>query len=135
MFQYFDADSNGTLDLKELGNLNAAIFNMFPRFGYKGTEPPGKTLTLYLIVFSADNLGKQFGPRSGPTKTRVRSGSKLFDNMIAFLKEFFEKVDFEKNQQIRKKHTKLPNRQRVKGLSFNNNLLPLLVHTDTFTRI
>ena len=44
MFQYFDEDSNGTLDLKELGKLNAAIFNIFPRFGYKGTEAPGKNV-------------------------------------------------------------------------------------------
>ena len=50
MFQYFDADSNGTLDLKELGNLNAAIFNMFPRFGYKGNEPPGRKLSLFLSL-------------------------------------------------------------------------------------
>ena len=42
MFQFFDEDSNGTLDMRELGKLNAAIFNIFPRFGYKGTEPPGR---------------------------------------------------------------------------------------------
>ena len=29
------------------------------------------------------------------------------------MKEFFEKVDFEKNQQMKKKHTKLPSMQRV----------------------
>ena len=40
-------------------------------------------LTLYLLVSSADNLCKQFGPRSG---------SKLFDTLIVFLKEFFLKV-------------------------------------------
>ena len=34
---------------------------------------------------SADSLCKQFGPRS-----------KLFDTLIAFLKEFFEQVDFKK---------------------------------------
>ena len=33
--------------------------------------------------------------------------------LIAFLKEFFEKVDFEKNQQTTKKHAKLPSRQSV----------------------
>ena len=32
---------------------------------------------------------------------------------MAFLKEFFKKVDFEKNQQTTKKHAKLPSRQRV----------------------
>ena len=33
---------------------------------------------------------------------------------MVFLKEFFEKVDFENNQQMTKKHDKLPRRQRVK---------------------
>ena len=32
---------------------------------------------------------------------------------MVFLKEFFEKVDFEKNQQTTKKHEKLPSMQRV----------------------
>ena len=52
--------------------------------------------TLYLLVVSADNLCKQFGSRSG---------SKLFDTLMVFLKEFFEKADFEKYQQTKKKHT------------------------------
>ena len=65
---------------------------------------------------SADNLGKHFGPRSGPTKCQALSGSKLFDTLMVFLKEFFKKVDFEKkNQQTtKKKHENLPRRQRVK---------------------
>ena len=45
---------------------------------------------------SGDNLCKQIGP-----------GSKLFDTLIIFLKEFFERVDFEKNQQKTKKREKL----------------------------
>ena len=61
----------------------------------------------------ADNLCKQFGFRSGPTKCRAWSGSKLFDTLMVLLKEFFEKVEFEKNQQTTKKHAKLPSRQRV----------------------
>ena len=36
---------------------------------------PGKcynlSITIYLLVSSADNLGKQFGPRSGPTECRA----------------------------------------------------------------
>ena len=32
---------------------------------------------------------------------------------MVFLKEFFEKVDFEKKSADDKKHAKLPNRQRV----------------------
>ena len=35
--------------------------------------------TLYLLVSSADNFCKQFGPRSVPTKCRAWSGSNLFD--------------------------------------------------------
>ena len=42
---------------------------------------------------SAGNFCKKFGPRSGPTKCWSWSGSKLFDTVIAFLKEFFEKVN------------------------------------------
>ena len=34
---------------------------------------------------------------------------------MVFLKEFFKKIDFEKNQQTTKKHEKLPSRQRVKN--------------------
>ena len=62
------------------------------------------TLTLYLLVSSADNFCKQFLPRSS-----------LFDTKMVFLKEFFEKVDFEKNQQTtkKKKHEKFPRGQRV----------------------
>ena len=33
---------------------------------------------------------------------------------MVFLKEFFEKVDFEKIQQMTKKHEKVPSMQRVK---------------------
>ena len=40
---------------------------------------------------------------------------------MVFLKEFFEKFDFEKNQQMTKKHKNLPRRQRVD--KFNTFLL------------
>ncbi|KAL5004316.1 hypothetical protein ScPMuIL_017772 [Solemya velum] len=40
LFRNFDEDANGTLDSREIGKLNAAIFSIFPRFGYKGSEPP-----------------------------------------------------------------------------------------------
>ena len=53
-------------------------------------------LTLLSAVSSADNRCKRFAPRSGPTKRRARSGSKLSDTLMVFLKEFFEKVNFEK---------------------------------------
>ena len=49
----------------------------------------------YLPVSSSDNLCKQFGSRSGPTKCRVWYGSKLFDTdgipERIFLKSYFWK--------------------------------------------
>ena len=59
-------------------------------------------LTLCLPVSSADNLGKQFGPRSG---------SKLFDILMVFLTDFFQKVNFEKNKKTittKKRHKNYP---------------------------
>ena len=64
-------------------------------------------LTLCLPVTSADNLGKQFGPRSGPTNRRAWSGSKLFDILMVFLKEFFQKNNFEKKSADDKKAWKI----------------------------
>ena len=49
------------------------------------------------LLSSADNLCKQIVPR--PTECSSWSGFKMFDTLIVFLKEFFEKVNFEKNQQ------------------------------------
>ena len=50
-------------------------------------------LTLCLLVLSSDDLCKQFGSRSGPiigqTNSRAESGSKLFDTLMVFLKDFF----------------------------------------------
>ena len=48
-----------------------------------------KRLTLCLQVPSADHLCKQFGPRSGPTMHQACTGSKLYDTLMVFLKEFF----------------------------------------------
>ena len=56
-------------------------------------------LNLYLLVSTADNLCKQFGPRSGPTNRRACSWSKLLDFLMVFLKEFFNIVDFEVSRQ------------------------------------
>ena len=73
-------------------------------------------LTHYLLVTSADNFCKQFGPRSGLLERQTWSGSNLFDTQMVFLKEFLEKVDFEKNQQTTKKHDIFLRGQRVKTL-------------------
>ena len=53
-----------------------------------------KLLTLFLLALtfvSADNLCKLFGHRSGLTVCRFKSGSKMFDTLIVFLIELFEK--------------------------------------------
>ena len=61
-------------------------------------------LSHLLVNYTADNFFKQFRPRSYKIELQARSGSKLFDTMIVFLKDFFEKVDFEKkNQQTTKR--------------------------------
>ena len=57
-------------------------------------------------------------------KPEARSKSKLFDNPMVFLKEFFEKVAFEKNQHTTKKHAKLSGVPRV-----NNENSPLTCAT------
>ena len=47
-------------------------------------------LKLCVIVSSAYNLCKQFGPRSDQTKCLAWSGSKPIDTLIIFLKDFFK---------------------------------------------
>ena len=73
-----------------------------------------KLLTLCLLVSSADDLCKQFGPISGPTKCWAQFGSNLFDTLKVFLKEFSKKLILKKNQLTTKKYAKFPSRQRVK---------------------
>ena len=54
-----------------------------------------------------NNIGKQFEPRSGQTMiVGPDQGPICFNILIVFLKDFFEKCDFEKNQQTTKKHEK-----------------------------
>ena len=70
--------------------------------------------SLCLLVSSADNLSKQF---KDWTQIRtyilsVLTWIKLFDTLMVFLKEYFEKVDFEKNQLTTKFFEKLPSMKR-----------------------
>ena len=69
------------------------------------------SLTLYLLVSSADNLCKQFGPRSGAT---FLSGSKLFDTLMVFPKDFFKKLILKK---ITRRQKLMQNYQVGKKLS------------------
>ena len=54
------------------------------------------------------NVGPDLDPICLTLKWYSWSGSKSFDTLIVFLKEFLEKVDFEKNQGATKKYEKLP---------------------------
>ena len=53
------------------------------------------------ILSSADNalICKHFRPRPRLTQWRSWSGSKPYDTLILFLKEFFEKLNLEESQQ------------------------------------
>ena len=50
-------------------------------------------------MLSAVDLCNQFAPWSGPTERQAWSGSKMFDKLMLFLKEYFEKsnADDKKN--------------------------------------
>ena len=50
--------------------------------------------SFYLLVLSADNFCKHFRPRSGLMEGQAWSVSKLFDTLVIFLKEFFQKSSF-----------------------------------------
>ena len=70
---------------------------------------------------SGDNICKQFWVQIRPDKIcRAWSGTKQFDTIISmmlFMKEIFEKVDFEKKiQRTARKHVKLTSMQSlIKG--------------------
>ena len=59
------------------------------------------------FLSSADNLCKQFGPRSGPREHWSLTESKLFDTLIMFLKKCFENVNVEKSEQTTTKEFRL----------------------------
>ena len=61
---------------------------------------------------SADNICKQFRPRSSPTQRSVRSGFKLFDAPIVLLTEFFKILIIKKVAED-KKACKLPSSPRA----------------------
>ena len=55
--------------------------------------------SMLVMTLSADNLCKQFGPRSGPTKCL----DPKHDTLIMFLEDFLKKLIFEKSQQTTSK--------------------------------
>ena len=68
------------------------------------------TLTLCLLVSSADNLCKKFGPRSGLTYRQAWSGSKRLTLWLYSWNDFSKKLILEKKSADAKKHAKLPKR-------------------------
>ena len=83
---------------------------------FKGADILNRLTLCLLLVSSADNLCKQFGSRSGPTKGPAWSGSKLFDTLMLFLVDFFSK------QLILKKsadHKNFPGGQRFNKCTFS----------------
>ena len=95
-------------------NFTDQLWNSYKNFFPVELVMPNRNLTFFSalthcrLVSSADNLCKQFGPRSGLTKCQAWSGSKLFDTVVALLKEFFEKVDFEKTADDKKSMQNYP---------------------------
>ena len=65
-------------------------------------------LTLYLPVLSAHNLCKQIGPRSGPTKGRVWSGSNRFDTHWYNWNNFLKKLILKKISRRQKSMKNFP---------------------------
>ena len=63
-------------------------------------------LTLYLLLWSADNFANSLDPDQG-----CQTVGPDLDTLL-FLKECIEKVNIEKNQRMTKKHAKLPSMQR-----------------------
>ena len=73
-------------------------------------------------MLPADNLCKQFGPRSGSRFSR----SKLFDTLMVLLKEFFKKVDSENNPLTMKKHAKFTQHAKLARCNSIRQLIPSL---------
>ena len=72
-----------------------------PVKGFFKVTTEGQCLTLpcqWQLFLSADIHCKQFGPRLGLTKHQAFFGSKLFDTLMVFLKDSFEKVNLRKRK-------------------------------------
>ena len=83
-----------TIHIKPYLHLDRYIFSRFHLWHFNVNSFPWAAT--FVVCWY---LCKQFGPKSRPTFCRSWSGSKWFDTLIVFLKEFLEKVNFEKSQQ------------------------------------
>ena len=108
------------------------IGTLHPNFHNRSTSC---FITHCLLVSSAHHLCKQFWYRSGPTKCRAWSVSKLFDTLMVFLKEFFKNVNVEK---ISRRQKIMKNFPACKELSPNHanhdwSSLQILQHFSKFS--
>ena len=74
----------------------------------------------------ADKLCKQLGPRSGPNKVRAQSGSKLFDTLMVFVKDFLKLLIFNKKISRLFKYEEIPSIQSIKNLTSYATIILLL---------
>ena len=93
------------LRLDEGGYNSPGSFVLLLRYVLKNTCDK-KITQLFAYEYRLLITCKQFGPRSGPAKCQPRSGPKLIDTLMVFLKEFFEKVEFKKYLADNKKACK-----------------------------
>ena len=66
---------------------------------FQTSSPTSLSTEGHLLITFANNLD----PDQARQNVGARSGSKLFDSPMVFLKEFFEKNDFEKKSAADKK--------------------------------
>ena len=110
-------DFFGTFSSLALINANTLASTSFlSEYTWIITKLAYRNLTLCLLESSADNLYKQFGPRSGPIECWSWSGSKMFGTLKVFLKEIFFENWLWKNSANSKKHVNLHSRKIVKSL-------------------
>ena len=86
----------GKLDIERH---SPSILCLLEALGHAGQVPKSRTVTSTFSVSSAANFYKYFGLRSGMKNCQASSGSKLFCALMLLMKDFFKKVDFEKETQ------------------------------------
>ena len=88
-------------------------------------------LTLSQLVSSADNLCKQFGLRSGPTKCRVWSGSNCLTRWLYSWNNILKKNDFGKISRRQKSMQNYPVGKELKHIYIIVLFLPFEVLVTT----
>ena len=98
------------------------VIKVFVSSNFEWSFYTGFTVLTHYHLVLFNNFGKQFGPRSGPTKCRaILLGLiriQTLDTQMVFLEEFFKTVDFEKNQQTKKSLKNFPEAELRNSLLF-----------------